>query len=298
MSRNIINIFAIAVALIIPGAATGQKGLVLTLRADYEQTKTVLHNEPVIFTVSIVNKTAQSDNLWNSAADRRIRQLDELVRQGKMKQEDAGKEKQEIEKSKRSTPAITIGSSASPWTSQLTWTVKNLQSNAVIQLPLKLMTNPAGDAVITLDGSRTVTAYFGISPEEMMNLAAGNYEVGAAIGNNADKALLNVQRESVAAPAMTEAQLYKWGLYYWHAGDAVKTINYADQIFKKNAVSVDGWSLKGDAEVMKGEYKAALESYNEAVKQYYRQQGTGAEPPEYLFSMIGMVKEKLGEVKN
>lgn len=298
MEKYLLKVSSLIIPVFLCFKITAQDGLQISLRIEYEQEKTVMHNEPVIFVVTAVNKSVQSDNLWNIAADRRIRQIDELVKQGKMKQEDADKEKQELEKGKRSSPVISIGSSSSPWAAQLKWLVKNMQTKQPATLPVKLMANPAADPIVTLDGSQAATAYFGIAPDEMQNIPAGDYEISTALNGNEDKVLLHIQQQAASQSDWNEAILYKLGLFYWHSGDAKKMIEYAELILNKNPASTDGLSLKGDAQVMNKEYKEALSSYSTALKNYYKQNGAGAEPPEYLLSMIGMVKEKLGEIKN
>lgn len=297
MRKHFIKFICLSVAVIFCFTITAQQGLEISLRADYEQERKVLHNEPAIFIVTLVNKSTQSDNLWNISADRRIRQIDELVKQDKLKKEDADKEKQELEKNKRSSPAIILGTVSSPWSSQLKWIAKNTQTNQTVSLPLKLMSNPACDAVAVLAGGSNILAYYGIAPAEMISVPVGNYEVGVTLNDIvSDKIILQVQRESVNEEAADEAMLLKYGQFYWHAGDSKQAMNYAGKILKKNPLSVDGYSLKGDAQVMENSYLPALESYNAAKKNYYKQFGNGAEPPEYLLNMIGMVKEKLGDV--
>jgi tetratricopeptide (TPR) repeat protein len=298
MKKHFIKFISLSVAIIFCFNINAQKGLEISLRADYEQEKKALHNEPLIFIVTLTNKSAQSDKLWNISADRRIRQIDELVKQDKLKKEDADKEKQELEKNKRSSPAITIGSATSSWTSQLKWIAKNTQTGQTVILPLQLMSNPACDAVAVLAGGTNILAYYGISPGEMMAVPVGNYEVSVMLNDIvSDRIMLYVQRESINEAIADEAMLLKYGQFYWHAGDSKQTMNYAEKILKKNPLSVDGYSLKGDAQVMENSYLPALESYNAARENYYKQFGSGAEPPEYLLNMIGMVKEKLGEVK-
>ena len=180
----------------------------------------------------------------------------------------------------------------------LKWEAKNQQTNQTITLPVKLLTNPAAESSAILDDKNDATAYFGISPEDMLLLSAGIYSISVMLNKESDKVLLEVQKESLSNASMTEIALLKYGQYYWHGGDSKKTIQYAEIILGKNPSSIDGLSLKGDAQVMAGSYLPALETYNEALKQYRKQYGSSAEPPEYLLSMIGMVKEKLGDVKN
>jgi tetratricopeptide (TPR) repeat protein len=297
MKKHFIEYFSLLIVLLFCCQTSGQEGLEISLRADYEQEKKVWHNEPVIFMVSLANKVSQSDQLWNISANRRIRQIDDLLKQGKIKPEDAAKEKQELEKGKRSSEPITIGSASSPWTTQLKWIARNRQNNATINLPVKPMTNPAVNAAAVISESANAVACFGISPDDMMTVAAGEYEVSVTVNEVSDKIILVIQSQAVNERSMDETQWLKWGRFYWYAGDSKRTMSYAEMIIKANASSADGYSLKGDAQVMAESYLPALESYSQAVKLYYKQYGSSAEPPEYLYSMIGMVKEKLGDVK-
>jgi tetratricopeptide (TPR) repeat protein len=159
------------------------------------------------------------------------------------------------------------------------------------------MTNPAVNAAAVISESANAVACFGISPDDMMTVAAGEYEVSVTVNEVSDKIILVIQSQAVNERSMDETQWLKWGRFYWYAGDSKRTMSYAEMIIKANASSADGYSLKGDAQVMAESYLPALESYSQAVKLYYKQYGSSAEPPEYLYSMIGMVKEKLGDVK-
>ncbi len=276
------------------GPLQAQEGMQVMLRADDSLGAVVLQNEPVIFSVTIANKAAQSDQLWNAAADRRIRQLDEMEKQGKIKKEDADRERAELEKGKRKPASISLGSETVSWTSQLKWVARK-KGDQSISLPVKLMANPPVEQKAILEGSGVLTACFAISPADMAAIPAGKYEVGVWINEHTDKVEVTIRPDKLMPAALTESQLIKFARYYWHTGNAEKILEYAGMILKKNPVSVSGFSLSGDAQFMLADYEKALHNYQEAARYYYKQNGEGAEPPEYLLNMIGLVKEKTGK---
>ncbi|MBI5372583.1 MAG: hypothetical protein HZA79_11235 [Sphingobacteriales bacterium] len=295
MKRSICLILFLLVICSGGSSLCAQEGLQVMLRADDSLGAMVLQNEPVIFSVTITNKAARSDQSWNASADRRIRQLNELEKQGKIKKEEADRERAELERGKRKSTSIRLGSETVPWTAQLKWSAANVKENRSIILPVKLLENPAAEHIALLEGSGTATAYFAISSPDMAGLPPGEYEVSVGISDQTDKVKLTVRAGILVPASMTESQLVKFSRYYWQAGDAKKVWEYAGIILKKNPVSVNGFSLAGDAQLMLADYEKALHNYQEATRYYYKQNGEGAEPPEYLLNMIGLVKEKMGK---
>lgn len=278
----------------------GQEGLYLTLRVNYETQQAIYRDEPVVFMVAVQNKTAQSGQLWNISADRRIQAIKDLVKEGKIKEEEGQAEIQELQKDKIPVKSITLGNAERPWAGQLKWTAILKESDQPISLPVDLLANPATNAVLSLDGYKTGSAYFGISPDNVQKIEPGHYLISAEWNQVKSEAVELIIKNTMIpdTEANRENTLLRYGQYYWHTGNGNKTLEYAEKILKKNPDSVDGLSLKGDAQFMLEFYLPALESYNRAVKEHYRQYGAMAEPPEYLFTMIGIIKQKLGDVKN
>ena len=277
-----------------------QKTITINLKVNEEQEATVFQNEPVLFDIAVSNKRAEVNERWNKAADRRLDEMKELLKQGQIKQEDYDKEKTLIEKNKRSIDVTTLGSETSSWASGISWKIMNTANRNVVVLPIKLMKrpDPGGKAVLDADGY--YMASFGIGPEELKSVAPGTYAIEVSVNNLLSNAVVLKVENGMMSETManSEAMLLRLGIYYWHAEDAARTIQYADKILAKKPTSLDGLSLKGDGQVLQQSYLPALETYNKAVKEYYKQNGAGSEPPEYLLSMIGMVKEKLGDVRN
>jgi tetratricopeptide (TPR) repeat protein len=158
------------------------------------------------------------------------------------------------------------------------------------------MINPSSEEIAVLNETGYYTAYFGIDDDKMKNIPAGIYELIASIeGETSEPVKLEIKELVIPASiASGEEMLIKLGQYYWHAGDAAKGMIYANQLLQKDPVSLDGLSLKGDLLVLENSYAAALESYSKAVKEYYKQNGAAADPPEYLLKMITWLKQQSG----
>ncbi len=300
MKKSLLYTGIVFLLCLIFAMAQAQKTITIKLKVNEEQEATVFKNEPVLFDIAISNKRAEVNERWNNAADRRLEEMKELLKHGQIKQEDYEKEKTLIENNKRMIDVTTLGSETSSWTTTISWKMMNTANRNAVALPIKLMKrpDPGGKAVLDADGY--YMASFGIDPDDLKSVDPGTYAIEASINNVLSNAVvLKVESGMMSETlANSEAMLLRLGIYYWHEEDAVKTIQYADRILAKNPTSLDGLSLKGDGQVLQKSYLPALETYNKAVKEYYKQNGAGSEPPEYLLSMIGMVKEKLGDVRN
>jgi hypothetical protein len=267
----------------------------IKLKINDEAEAAVYREEAVLLDVAVFNRKAQANRRWNRAGEERMEELSELLKKGTIKQDEYDREKIRIETNRRKTDPVTLGSATSPWTSAISFKVMNTGSRNYIDLPLKLMKKPAtgGEAVLDADGY--YMACYGISPEAMGSVPSGTYAIECFINNIPSNAvLLSVKTGKMSeAVAGSEPVLLRSGLYYWHDEDGAKTMHYADRILAGNPTSLDGLSLKADGQVMQKQYLPALETYNMAVKEYYRQNGAGAEPPEYLVSMIDYIKKQM-----
>ena len=191
----------------------------------------------------------------------------------------------------------TLGTEAIPWLQLVKWKLGNAGTGVETILPVRPLVNPSSDAVAVLDENGYYMAYFGISPDDMTKISAARYSLTAMLDKESSNVVnLEIKNETMpVSVSENEEILLKMGQYYWHLNDPVKTIYYADRILKKSPYSLDGLSLKADGQVLQQSYLPALENYNKAVKEYYKLNGAGSEPPEYLFSMIAFVKKELGQ---
>jgi tetratricopeptide (TPR) repeat protein len=266
--------------------------ITITIKANYSNTVTIYHDEPLLLTVSLTNKEAQENSRWNKAADRRLNELEDLLKENKISKEVYDKERNALLGGKRSLEFATVGEMGKPWSSMIKWKLINTNSGTEDKLNVRKMVNPSSEDVAVLNDKGYYTAYFGLDVEEMKKIAAGTYEIIAEIENEKSKPVeVTLKNETMpAAIAGNEEMLLKNGQYYWHAGDVEQGMSYANKLLKRNPASVDGLSLKGDLQVMTNSYQPALESYNMALKEFYKQNPGLTEPPEYLLGMIEWLK--------
>lgn len=292
LSRCVVSLFLLAI-----GIQLQAQRININLNVNEEKEVVVFQDEPVLFDIAIFNKKAQADKLWNITGEERMGELNELLKNGKIKQEEYDKEKISIEKSRRMPATTELGTATASWTTAINWKTMNTASRNYIQLPVTLMKKPSTDGKAVLDGDGYYIACYGIAPGDLKSVPPGTYAIECIINNIPSNAVQLILKSGMMSEVMagSESVLLRSGLYYWHSGNGERVLEYADKILAKNPSSLDGLSLKGDGQVLQKSYLPALETYNKAVKEYYKQNGAGSEPPEYLFSMIEFVKKELGQ---
>lgn len=296
MKKHFLNSLAVTILLAVVNIATAQK-VNINLRINEAEAATVFRDEAVLVDIAVFNKKAQADQRWNRTGEERLAELNEQLKKGSIKQEDYDREAASINKNKRVPPSTQLGSAAISWTTSVSWKVMNTANRNFIDLPLKLMKKPSADGPAVVDAAAYYIACYGISPDDMSSVPPGTYAVECFINNIPSNAvLLTVQPGRMEeAMASSEPVLLQMGKYYWHAGNGAKTIEYADKLLVKKSSSVEGLSLKGDGQLLQRSYLPALESYNKAIAEYYKQNGKDSEPPEYLYSMIDLIKKEMGQ---
>jgi hypothetical protein len=269
----------------------------ISVKANNDKEVNIYHNEPVLLTVTISNREAQENSRWNKATERRLKELESLLKENKISREAYDQERNKLIGGKRPVTSSTMGAAGSPWSSLLKWKMVHTSSGAEVGLKLRTMMNPSTEEMAVLDETGFYMAYFGMDAVETGNIPAGVYIITVGIANEMSLPVkMTIKSESIPAPVLnTEAMLLQNGQYWWHAGNAAEGMAYADKILQKNPSSLDGLSLKGDLQVLNNAYHPALESYNKALKEYYKQNAAGAEPPGYLMEMIAWVKKQLGQ---
>ncbi|MGH2552100.1 MAG: hypothetical protein ACRDEB_00195 [Chitinophagaceae bacterium] len=297
MKRKFLYSILIAILVVANKQAAAQQHFSVTLRLNYAKDVKLYHDESLILTVTLTNQEARENSRWNKAADRRLKELEELIQLNKISRDDYDKEKRSLMEGKRKVSVITIGTESNPWSQSVKWKIGDKKSGVEIMLPVKPLTNPTSEAVAILDEKGYYVSYFGVSPEDMKKTPGGSYSIAAIVdGVSSEEAGLEIKSEAMPAIISgSEEMILRTGQYYWHSNDAAKTIQFAEMILAKNPVSLDGLSLKGDGQVLQQSYQQALETFNKAVKEYYRQNGTVAEPPEYLLETISWIKKQLGQ---
>lgn len=275
-----------------PGAQT------IALKINDKMIDTAYQDEPVIIYFSISNASAQYAERWNLAGERRISALKKELEAGRLTQLAYDEEKRRIDSNKRYVNPIMIGDATEPWTKSIQWMITEKKNEKVpVSFPLHLLPYPGTTEKIVLDANSFTMAAFGISPGDIQKVPAGIYDIRIKL-NEAESNPVSLQIISGAMPASLRnsvPELLHRGRYAWHMKDAINTLRYANEILGTDPNSIDGFSLQGDGLVLQDSYLPALESFNKALKEYYKQFGENAEPPEYLLGQISSLKKKLGE---
>ncbi len=297
MRRKLIYKFFFPLLLTLSLQLKAQQPVTVSLSLNYNSGQKLYHNEPLLLTVTITNREAQENSRWNRAKDRRLNELDDLLKANKISRENYEKEKTQLNTSKRTISSLTLGNQNSPWSSLVKWKMVYSGTGAEVELPVTVFTNPSPESIAILDEKGYYIAYFGINPQDMKKIPGGAYQINAIVGGErSDVAQLELRDEIMPLViAETEEMWLRIGQYYWHANDAEKTIQYADRILKKNPLSLDGLSLKGDGLIIQQSYLPALETFSKAVTEYYKQHGINSEPPGYLLESIAWIKKQLGQ---
>ncbi len=278
-------------SLLFSTVAFGQQSLSITLRIQDEEQNTAYKNEPVLISLSITNKAAQYAAHWNRGADRRLQELQELLRLKKINQEEFDRETKDLDSNKMKIPAFAIGSSSLTWYSMIEWNIVSRQNNQTIAPSVvHYLPNPASEPVAVMDELGYYLVYFGIDGGV---LPPGNYDITASINNNKGSNYLKIANSPMNEKTAGEETLLRAGLYYWHAGDAEKALNSVNEVLKKSPENPGGLTQRGDIYVLQKKYAEALKDYQAALDLYYRHAGTYSEPPEYLLKMVEFAKARL-----
>ena len=273
-----------------------QQPYTLSVRVNYSDAVQLYHDEPVVLTVAVSNKEAEEIFRLNHAALRRIKELDELLEKKQINRQDYDKEKKQLTEDQRPIQKLTLGKSTKPWHSLLNWKLINASGGNEQPVQVVLMVNPQSDAIATLDENGVNLAYFGITPAELKKIPAGKYFVTASLEGQTSERISMELKNEMMPPAVAESadMLLKEGQFYWHINDVSNAMGYADKILQQDPRSLEGFSLKGDIQLLDKAYEPALESYNKALLEFYRQNKGISEEPEYLLGTISWIKKQLG----
>jgi len=294
MNSKIVSRLVFLLAMLLSLNAYSQS-LAIVLKLNDENESRVYHDEPLLMSLSITNQLAQENNRWNKAADRRLKELEELIREKKISQEEYEKEKNDLQNAKRPVPVITVGDAGTPWPSLVKWKLINKSNGITVAFNIRKMPNPSSDEIAILNERGYYTAYFGIDAAEMRKITAGTYEIIAEFSKEESQpASLEIRSESLP-PGIADSEpiLLRNGQYWWHAGDSKQGLKFAERILQKNPVSLDGLSLKGDLQLLDSAFLPALDTFNKALKEFYRQNPVLTEPPEYILAMIDWIKTQI-----
>ena len=268
------------------------------LRIETKQTYTVYHNEPLIFTTSLLNQKLQHDQEWNQAANEWLAEVTANYNAGKLSKEEFEKEIKIITDGKKQIDVDTIGRFRLPWFRQLQFQIfmNNVRQSP---WPIKILGDPLTDSVAILDENGYYLVRHHLSPQQVANRTPGTYQIKVFLADVWSNAVtVKIKPEDIPDPVLKSRTMQlRLGNYYLEAKNTDKALWYANKVLKKNPFDIDGLILRGESYISLKKYKRALADFELALQEYQKKFPDSQEPPEYILRTIALLKQKLKEKK-
>lgn len=275
--------------------ALAQPKFSITLMVEDTSAYTAYHNEPLIFTTSLVNKTLQQDLAWNQAADAWLAEVASDYQAGNLSKEEFEKETQLVTTGKKQVKADTVGTRQSPWFRRLQFRV--LLNNGTIQSPwpITLLGEPVTEPVAILDERGYYLVMHHLNPAKVLKLRPGTYKIQVGLaGVWSNEVMVTIRQQNIPAGVLntSEMQLHL-GNYYLERRNAGRALAYATAVLIKDPKDINALVLSGESFILKKKYRLALVYFEKAFQEHSRAFPDLPERPLYLEGTIAWLKEKL-----
>ncbi len=273
--------------LLLPVAATGQTHFHCSLQVNNEREAVVWHDEAVTFSLSMRNYEAWEDARYNRSVDGQLQAVDEQLKKKEISAEAHRREREELEKLRRRVRADTLGSAAKPWQQMVKFQARLTATGETVRLPVFPFPTAFTSPVAVLDGEGWYSQDFGIRPEQLAAMKAGEYDISVSLAGEPSNAVKLVVRAEKMPPdvAASEAMRLKLGRFFLAAKEWEKAADYTFEILRANPNSLDGLSLEGEILLGQGMYQDALLRLNRALEIFNQTAGM-QEEPEHLLELI------------
>jgi tetratricopeptide (TPR) repeat protein len=266
----------------------------ITLMVEGTSSYTAYHNEPLIFTTSLVNKALQQNIQWNQAADAWLTEVAADYKAGKLSKEEFEKETELVTKGKKEVTTETIGTKQLPWFHQLNFRIFIDSDTAQASWPISILGDPLTDSIAVLDDKGYYLVMHHLSPEQVAKRNPGTYKIQILLaGVWSNTVTVKIRQENIPAQILKTAHMQlRLGNYYLQQKDAEKAMEYATNVLKKDPADIGGLILRGETYILKKNYSPALVDFKKALQQHYKRFPDLQEPPEYLLAAIGWLKKR------
>lgn len=270
-----------------------QSVFTITLRVEEQTSYTVYHNEPLVFSTSLLNQKYQKDLEWNEAADTWLARLAADYQAGRLSKEEFEKETARVTNGKRTLQQYTIGTSQSPWFRQLQFRIL-MHGIKKAAWPVEVLGAPPKDAIAILDEKGYYLVRHHLSPEQVLKTKPGTYQIQVLLGGASSNIItVHVTKQNIPGGVLkSETMQLRLGNYYLARLDTDKALNHAYAVLKKNPNSLNGLILSGEIYIQKKNYRKALTFFEKALKQHQKTYPDSIEPPEHLQTIIAWLKLK------
>lgn len=257
---------------------------------------TITPGTPLIFELMLRNGPAARAAFAAIARERLKEELEERVQAGDLTRQKADEIlKREPVPSPIHAMVITLVAEGFSFSSETPHGAKSL--------PWKLtMVQPSTPTTVTLDEKQIAWATFVVAPEQTTSATKETCRVRAHFENRYSgqwrgKIVSNPVNitvlESKEKPIDGQKKKYLVVVeYYLAIKDYDRAITAAQQVLTVAPQSIDGLILLGRSKEAKGDFRAALEAYEKALKEYDRRYDE--EPPPGLMEGLWRMRDKLG----
>jgi tetratricopeptide (TPR) repeat protein len=291
-----LRLFLSIIYFLTPCVFFAQSQFTITLMVDDSSAFKAYHNEPVIFTISLVNRTLQQDVSWNADADAYLAQLAADYKAGLITKDEFDKETNLVTAGKRTATSQTVGSAQDPWFKQLQFRVVVKDTIEQHNWKPSLLGDPGTDSIAVLDENGYYTVDYHLSPEQVSKLRPGTYTVQVMLaGVSSNDVTVKIKPENIPNGQLHKrAMLLYLGNYYVQRKDAKKALYYATILLEKNANDISAWILKGEVYILQQQYKPALTAFTKAQQLYNKGNRVSPtnEPPLYIIATIAWLQKK------
>lgn len=253
--------------------------------------------EPILLVVGISYPAAANAAMTRDEHERRK----ELFKEKGWFEKMSGEEKERFEAVHKvpEGPVLSAGSASKPFERLLAFKVTD-KNGEPVSLPIRpLASSPKTEAIVTFNEETSLMLFFGADPEALSKLGDGVYEVRAELDQRFFSSGVSVtlahNLKSGTAQEIDRRD-YLSGRFYvldykWDQAEA-----YAAKMLSRDADSIEGLELRGDALAGQGKLQEAQDAFLKALAAFQRKypELKGAEePPEYLFARLSEIQKKI-----
>jgi tetratricopeptide (TPR) repeat protein len=280
----------------------------VSLQVNGEDELLIHQGTPLIFSVRLANQQAMNAAAYNEANQTLIEEIRADVSSGKISKEEAEAEIAQLSK-KAEIKVVQLGSDHIGWEQFVRFGLRLPDGREQpLSWPLRLVAPPQAKSV-TLDAENTYQLDYGLEPAAAAKVLVGEYrvvvvlEVAAEAKLPADRWRGRVESDPVAfkvmekparlSPVDEEKMHLDFARYFSTTGELPRSLEHAQKVLAINPQSIPAHILAGDVKEGQGDLRGALEAYQSAVREYYRQHPKPYEAPRYLIYKTTSLMEKL-----
>lgn len=280
----------------------------ISLQINHADEITVYRGTPMVLNVRVVNHQAMIADALEISDRVYIQQLRDTANRGEIPKERVEATIARMDLAPE-VSAISLGDDTAPWDSFLQ--LSQLLPDGTLH-PLNWMTKlvrPAQAKRITLTAQTEAELTFVVEPSSAEQISPGEYPIVAALNvpanrgvtpvawtglANSDPVKVIIRDKPAHLSSGDEEKLdLHFAAYFYESGDFMEAAKRAQSALAVNPHSIAAAIAVGEARKAHGDLKAALEAFQKATTEYYRQHPKSYEPPTLLISRIADIEAAL-----